>query len=197
MPDLPDKIRAFVALRLSAEVESAISELAGRLRELRSGIRWVRPSNLHLTLRFLGDEVEHNLLQALDKILNEVAVQTSPFVLNARSTGAFPNLDRPRTIWIGLVSQQLILLAQQVENAAVEAGFMPEGRPYTPHLTIGRVRDLRGWPRIRRVLRESSIQDFGSSLSSEMTLYRSILGGEGPHYQELACYHFAGTPQKG
>ena len=178
---------------MSAEVESAIAEFVESLRELRSGVRWVRPANLHLTLRFLGDTVNRNLLQPLNQTLNQITSQTSPFMLHARGTEAFPNLDRPRIIWIGLVSEQLIRLAQQVEGAVVQTGFMPEGRPYTPHLTIGRVRDLHGWQRIRQVLRESPNQDFGSMLISEMILYRSILGGEAAQYQALARYPLIGA----
>lgn len=182
---------------MSAEVENAIAQWVDPLRELRSGIRWVRPANLHLTLRFLGDAVERNLLVPLDKTLNAVAAQTSPFILNARGTGAFPNMERPRTIWVGLVSEQLMLLAQQVEVAAMGAGFAPEGRPYTPHLTIGRVRDLGGWQQIRHVLRESSLRDFGSTLISEMILYRSILGGEASQYEVLERYRLVETVEKG
>jgi 2'-5' RNA ligase len=190
---LPGKIRAFVALRMSAEVESAISRFVDPLRDLRSGVRWVRPANWHLTLRFLGDAVDRNLLLPLGETLNHITGQTAPFMLHACGTGAFPNLDRPRTIWIGLVSEQLLQLARHVESAAVQAGFAPEGRPYTPHLTIGRVRDLHGWPRIREVLHESPNQDFGSALISEMILYRSILGGEASQYQALAHYQLAGV----
>ncbi|MBV8055320.1 MAG: RNA 2',3'-cyclic phosphodiesterase [Deltaproteobacteria bacterium] len=190
---LPDKIRAFVALRLSAEVECAIAEFAAPMRALRSGVRWVRPANLHLTLRFLGDTVDNNLLLLLGQALNQISGQTSPFMLHARGTGAFPNLDRPRIIWIGLVSEQLSQLAQHVEGAAVQVGFTPEGRPYTPHLTIGRVRDLHGWPRIRQMLRQSPNPDFGSVLISEMILYRSILGGEAAQYQPLTRYPLTGA----
>ena len=69
-------------------------------------MRWVRPANLHLTLRFLGNSVDRNLLTPLDRILNQLGVQTSPFMVYALGTGAFPDLDRPRTIWIGLVSDK-------------------------------------------------------------------------------------------
>jgi 2'-5' RNA ligase len=182
---------------MSAEVECAIAEFVDPMRDLHGGVRWVRPGNLHLTLRFLGNGVDSNLLARLDMALNQIAGQTSPFILRARGIGAFPNLDRPRTIWIGLVGEQLIQLAQQVDSAAAQAGFAPEGRPYAPHLTIGRVRDLHGWQRIRHVLRESPNRDFGSALIREMVLYRSILGGEASQYQELARYPFAGEPQAG
>jgi RNA 2',3'-cyclic 3'-phosphodiesterase len=179
---------------MSVEVESALLELIHRLRKLRSGARWVPPANLHLTLRFLGDAVDRNLLVALDRTLSNVAAQTSPFIVDARGAGAFPNLDRPRTVWVGLAGEELIRLTQQVENAAVEAGFQPEGRPYIPHLTVGRVRDLNGWQRIRQVLLQSSVQEFGSTLISEMILYRSILGGQASQYQPLNRYPFRGHP---
>src|SRR6516165_9370162 len=99
----PDRIRAFVAVRLNAEVEDEIAKFVQPLRELPSGIRWVRLANLHLTLRFLGNAVDSNLLSLLDQHLNQIAKQTLPFALQARGIGAFPNLQRPRTIWIGLV----------------------------------------------------------------------------------------------
>jgi RNA 2',3'-cyclic 3'-phosphodiesterase len=193
--ELPaDKIRAFVALGMSAEIESAIMAMVDTLRAQRSGIRWVGPLNLHLTLRFLGDAVERKLLVALDKILNEIAMRTSLFVLNAVGTGAFPNLDRPRTIWVGMESEPLVGLAQQIEDAAVKVGCTPEGRPYKAHLTIGRVRDLHGWARIRDALQRWSTQDFGRMLASEMTLYRSTLGGKASQYDVLAHYRFSAQP---
>jgi RNA 2',3'-cyclic 3'-phosphodiesterase len=194
LPDLPDRIRAFVALRLSAEVECAIAELVNPLRDQQSGIRWVRPSNLHLTLRFLGNAVERRLLVALDQRLNQVTQETTTFTLHARGVGAFPNLDRPHTIWVGLVSEQLVRLARGIEDAAIAVGFAPEPRAYTPHLTIGRVRDLHRWQRVRQVL-QSSVQEFGSTLISEMTLYRSILGGEAAQYRALASYRFSAEPR--
>jgi RNA 2',3'-cyclic 3'-phosphodiesterase len=175
---------------MSAQVEAAISDVVKPLRQIRSGARWVRPANLHLTLRFLGDSVHNNLLVALDGSLNEIALRTSPFILGACGIGGFPDLDRPRVIWVGLIGEELIRLAREVEDAAVRAGFTAEGRPYSPHLTIGRVRDLKGWQQIRCALDGVSNRDFGSTLISEMILYRSILGGAAPQYQVLACYRF-------
>jgi 2'-5' RNA ligase len=187
---LPETVRAFVAIRMSAEVESAIAELINPLRKLRSGTRWVPRENLHLTLRFLGDSCNRNLLSALDRNLELVAAQTVPFVVNVRGTGAFPNLHRPRIVWVGLTGAVLFDLAQQIEAAARKAGFAPESRPYSPHLTIGRVRDLAGWQRIRPILDNASDREFGSVPVSEMILYRSILGGQASQYQEINCYPF-------
>ncbi len=191
---LPEKVRAFVALRMGAEVEAAIGDLINHLREIPSGTRWVSRENLHLTLRFLGDSCDRNLLAALDRHLNWIAARTLPFVLSVRGTGVFPNLNRPRVIWLGLTGAMLLELAQQVEAAARQAGFAAESRPYSPHLTIGRVRDLTGWQRIRAILNRASNQEFGSAYIAEMMLYRSILGGPSPQYQEINRYQFGTTP---
>lgn len=182
---------------MGADVESAIVKLIDFLREQCGGIHWVRPANLHLTLRFLGNAVDRAVVLKLDQILSGLAAQTSPFMLHARGTGAFPNLERPRTIWIGLASEELIGLARRIEDAAVMVGLAPEARSYMPHLTIGRIRDLRGWQRIRQALSQSSNQDFGSTLISGMTLYRSILGGEAARYETLAHYPFTTASAQG
>jgi len=181
-----------VAVRLNAEVEDEIAKFVQPLRELPSGIRWVRLANLHLTLRFLGNAVDSNLLSLLDQHLNQIAKQTLPFALQARGIGAFPNLQRPRTIWIGLVAEHLTQLVRQVEAAAEQAGFAPERRLYAPHLTIGRVRDLQGWQQIRQALGPSTNRDFGTAPVSEMVLYRSTLGRETSRYNALARYRLAG-----
>jgi RNA 2',3'-cyclic 3'-phosphodiesterase len=194
--ELPEKIRAFVAIRIGMEVEGAISRFVDTLRELRSGVRWVRPTNLHLTLRFLGNAVDADLLHGLHKRLSEIAAHCSPFTVAVRGTGAFPNLNRPRTLWLGLVSDELLRMGQQVEAGAVKAGFAPEARPYSPHLTIGRVRDLHGWLQVRRVLEEALSREFGSCETAEMILYRSILGGEASQYQELARYRLSGAAER-
>ena len=134
----PDRIRAFVAVRLNAEVEDEIAKFVQPLRELPSGIRWVRLANLHLTLRFLGNAVDSNLLSLLDQHLNQIAKQTLPFALQARGIGAFPNLQHPRTIWIGLDAEHLTELARQVEAAAEQTGFAPETNSDLRHCSVAK-----------------------------------------------------------
>jgi 2'-5' RNA ligase len=117
-----------------------------------------------------------------------MASETLPFGVGAHGTGAFPNLDRPRVVWVGLTGEGLVRLAERVEAAVVRLGFAPEGRPYSPHLTIGRVRDMRGWKAVRRVIAEAAERDFGTMQIESMMLYRSILGREAAEYEELARY---------
>ena len=96
---------------------------------------------------------------------------------------------------MGLESADLRALAAQIERAAVSAGLAPERRTFTPHLTIGRVRDLTGWNELRRIIETAQNRDFGRSSVKSFMLYRSILGLDSPTYEELGRYRFAGGTQ--
>ncbi len=189
-PKTANKIRAFVAIRLGAETERALHDLIDELRAHGDGISWARRANLHLTLRFLGAAVDSGLIPPLIERLNTTAEETAPFAVAARGIGAFPNLSRPRVIWAGLEGEELLALASRVEKAAVESGFEAERRPYSPHLTIGRVRDLRRWTPLRQRLETAAEREFGCSTIEAMTLYESRLSSEGAIYREIARFGF-------
>ena len=189
-PRTANKIRAFVAIRLSAETERALHGLIDELRVPGDGISWAPRANLHLTLRFLGAAVDSGLIPPLIERLNAIAGETAPFAVAARGIGAFPDLSRPRVIWAALEGEELLALASRVEKAAVESGFEAERRPYSPHLTIGRVRDLRRWARLRPQLETAAEREFGRSTIEAMTLYESRLSSAGATYLELARFGF-------
>jgi len=191
---LPDRLRAFVAIRLSASSEETIADFIEELRTLRAGIRWTRRANLHLTIRFLGGDVPAAMVTALDAELDRIASNTAPLTLRARGCGVFPNLSRPRVVWIDLQGEPLIQLATRVEQAAQACGFIAEDRGYVPHLTIGRVRDLHRWSLIRSILVASADRLFGASTIDSMILYRSVLGPESSTYEELARYPLTAKP---
>ena len=212
---LPERVRAFVALRLDPAVDraiaAAIAEMSGRLRAPRGGepgsgeprddgtadrahgdgIRWVRRENFHLTLFFLGPAVPRERLVAVADALGAIAATAAPLEIAARSVGAFPNLSRPQVIWIGLHGNELVALAARVVAAVKQCGFIPERRAFTPHLTIGRVRSMRSAKRLRRALGEAADLNFGVSRVERMTLYRSEPGPRSSTYHELAAFPLA------
>jgi 2'-5' RNA ligase len=190
MHNLPERVRAFIAIRLGSAVESAVFNFIEPFRALRSGVHWVRPAQLHVTLRFLGGDVPREMLKPLDRELNKVVETFSAFTVSAQGTGAFPDLKRPRVVWIGLSSDALIALAARIEASACACGFSPDPRPFAPHLTIGRVRDIRGWPAVKQHLIEAADRDFGSSQIVALVLYRSILGPQSSRYEEISSYPF-------
>lgn len=190
---LPERVRAFIALRLDAAVEEAIAGVIERLRTPQNGIRtdgiqWVRRANFHLTLFFLGPAVPRERLAPIAEALDEIVIATAPFEIVARGVGVFPNPARPRVIWVGLHSDALAALAARVTEAAERCGFTPERRAYSPHLTIGRVRSLKLPGRLRRSLSKAADSSFGISRIERVMLYRSELGPQSSTYHELAAF---------
>jgi RNA 2',3'-cyclic 3'-phosphodiesterase len=190
---LPERVRAFIALRLDAAVEEAIAGVIERLRTPQNGIRtggiqWVRRANFHLTLFFLGPAVPRERLAPIAEALDEIVIATAPFEIVARGVGVFPNPARPRVIWVGLHSDALAALAARVTEAAERCGFTPERRAYSPHLTIGRVRSLKSPGRLRRSLSKAADSSFGISRIERVMLYRSELGPQSSTYHELAAF---------
>jgi 2'-5' RNA ligase len=187
---MADGIRAFVAVRLAPEIDDAIAGFQNQLRKLDGEISWTRPAAFHFTLRFLGNGVPPEIIEEMSQGLRSIADATVPFTVQAHGAGAFPSLNRPRVIWIGLVNGQLGRLAAEVEALSVRCGFEPERRPFAPHLTIGRVRNPKRDPRMREALEKAANLDFGSCAIEFMTLYRSHLSPHGATYEALATLPF-------
>lgn len=192
---MPDRVRAFVAIRMAPEVEQAVIDFIASMRTIgkshRDGVRWIGRANLHVTLRFLGDRVAGSTLDRLDDALGEIATATPCFAIDVRGIGVFPSPGPPRVIWVGLENPNLRTLAAQVEGAAVSAGLAPEERSFTPHLTIGRVRDLTSLNELRHAIEVARNREFGRTHVESLILYRSILGRDAPTYEELGHYRFA------
>jgi 2'-5' RNA ligase len=188
---LPDSIRAFIAIRLNAATASAIGQFIDDLRPLAPALRWAPQANFHVTLRFLGNDAPAAQLEALAGDLAQIAAVARPFNLIAQGAGVFPHLSRPRVIWIGLRGDGLIPIAEKVRAACTDADFGENDHPYSPHLTIARVRDSKDLSPLRDAIEAAGARYFGESLIDSMALYRSVPGGRSPTYFELARWHFA------
>ena len=144
-------IRAFIAIDLPPNVKGALGDvaatLAGRVPRGALGtaaVRWMRPEQMHLTLRFLGD-TPADRLPALFAALDGLAADRAPFALHLTEVGCFPNTRRPRVVWVGLggAEQALATLVAALEAALRPLGWPPEDKPFRAHLTLGRVKDER------------------------------------------------------
>jgi RNA 2',3'-cyclic 3'-phosphodiesterase len=134
-------IRAFLAVFPPPGVEAALAEYVGSLRRELRDLAWVKPGNLHLTLRFLGD-IEPAQVE-LARAAADAAVRGRPaFDVSLRDAGAFPSLARPRVAWLGVEEGRaaLVDLAAALEAALVAAGLGRADKPFAAHLTVGRVR---------------------------------------------------------
>jgi RNA 2',3'-cyclic 3'-phosphodiesterase len=186
-------VRAFVAVRMNELVEESVAKTVDELRHPHDGVRWVRRANLHITLKFLGPAVDPHRLQRLSGGLRQLAAKTAPFEVAAAGLGAFPGLENPRTIWVGLHNMDsgaLAALAARLETVAAEYGFEREKRRWSGHLTIGRVGDRPIAAETRDALNAMREREFGVSRIESMTLYRSLLGRDGASYEALATFLF-------
>lgn len=135
--------RLFVAITLPAPVLDSLAETQRTLRSAtpHGVVRWVDPASIHLTLKFLGD-VPIAQRSTLETALALSAQQHAPFELSLADLGCFPNVRRPRVVWAGLAGALAALRALRdgIESAIAPLGYPTEGRPFSPHLTLGRVR---------------------------------------------------------
>ncbi|MGE0824109.1 MAG: RNA 2',3'-cyclic phosphodiesterase [Candidatus Binatia bacterium] len=177
-------IRAFVAVNLAPVISEEIAKIQFALKAAQGDIRWVRIEGLHLTLKFLGDITREQVAPILTA-LREALHDRSPFPVWAQGLGAFPNVQRPKVLWAGLLGDDLKEVQAAVETALVPLDFPRDERAFTPHLTLGRVRSLRGWPRVLAEFKRYEQVRFGESEIDRVTLYQSDLRPEGAVYTVL------------
>jgi 2'-5' RNA ligase len=183
-------LRAFIAVEIPPEIHKAIESKTAPLRAAldTSLVRWVPTDNIHLTLKFLGDISPANV-EMLSQMLNVEVGQHSTFVLKFGGLGAFPNPRRPRVIWIGIQAPAgLEALQRGIEAATATLGYPSEERPFSPHLTIGRVKQnagSAGVQKIRTALEETKVGALGAAQVSAVHLFKSDLKSSGAVYTRL------------
>jgi RNA 2',3'-cyclic 3'-phosphodiesterase len=191
--DPPGTSRLFVAVPVADDVRRSIGELmaevAGAPIEERTfgQPRWVRVDGLHLTLRFLGATPDVRQ-QELGWAIERSAAGAKPFDVTLSGTGAFPNPQRPRVLWIGIVegAQELASLTDNLSQELQALGWAPEDRPFQPHLTLARTDGVPGADEHARRLAEAAGGLRLSWRAERLILYRSILGRGPARYEEVA-----------
>ena len=183
-------MRLFVALEIPTAVRESLAALLDSLRALSSGSRWVRPGNLHVTLKFIG-QWQPDRLEALRNALATVQLD-QPVTLDFHGLGFFPNEKRPRVFWAGIeASPNLITLASEIDRATEKLGIPREQRAFSPHLTLARF-EPPGLPeKLRGAIQENVAREFGALHSSEFRLIESKLKPSGAEYTTLQTFPFA------
>jgi RNA 2',3'-cyclic 3'-phosphodiesterase len=179
-------VRLFIALTPPPEVQRTVWEAFRPLRARDLPVKWVSPEGVHVTLKFLG-EVGDERRDELIAALAAAAVGTRPIPLAVRGAGVFPDTERPRVFWAGVQPDgALELLADSVERSFAALGFPTEGRPFRPHLTVGRARrnarprDFSGMDRMLE-----GVVVAAEAVLETVDLVRSTPGPEGSVYHTV------------
>ena len=190
-------VRSFIAIELSQEIKAELTAMEEKLKARRHPfVKWVDPENIHLTLKFLGSVALDTIPQIVEA-MTRIAQPASPFSLQVGGTGAFPNWQRPQVIWVGIGGEigRLAALQKELEAALSPLGFPPESRAFSPHLTLGRLRDRVSPEDRRRFGQWAESVKFEISPSFEvdaLRLMKSQLTPGGPIYSRLSSVHLTG-----
>ena len=188
-------IRVFIAIDLPSEIQDCLekvtSQLKGQLGD--APVRWAAPQNIHLTLKFLGDVSITNLDVLTDMLRAEAASQQA-MVISVGRLGAYPKTRRPRVIWVGVETPaELMSFQRGIDTCVARVGYSRDRRPFSPHLTIGRVFRNAAPGEIRKigdVLYSQKIGYLGVARIRDVHLFRSDLKPDGAVYTKLFTANF-------
>ncbi len=192
-----EKIRAFIAIELPDPVKDSLSSLEDRLRPAEHPyVKWVDPKGIHLTLKFLGNIATDQVPRIIEAITS-ASQGLSPLKLQIGGLGAFPNLQRPRVIWVAVTGEvdPLIALQRGIDQALVPLGFAIEKRPFSPHLTLGRLRErasLGERNSIGKLVMATKSEGSPAQEVKQISLMRSTLTPSGAIYNRLASIELKG-----
>jgi RNA 2',3'-cyclic 3'-phosphodiesterase len=188
-------IRCFVCIEIPESVKLRIQAIQKGLSPLGGDVSWVKPSNIHLTLKFLGI-VPAERIGLVTEVCSRITQGVSPFTLTVDGTGCFPSRRNPKVLWVGLrnVPGELRMLQCSLEDELQKKGFTREDKPFSPHLTLGRIRSSRQSEQLADTL---LAWEFASQpvQANELILMRSELHPDGARYTPLGKFPFGQTSQ--
>jgi len=182
-------MRAFIAVDLSKEIQARIAESQAALGQFSHAVRWVRPESIHLTLKFLG-EISGDQQRRVVEILSAQGSGVRSFQISVGHLGFFPNARAPRVVWMGIEEgkQSLQSLAEFVDGTLKAAGFSPEQRPFSPHVTIGRIKFLPNVSSFIEAASKFGEFECGATAVHDFFLYESKLDRGGSIYTRRAAF---------
>ena len=188
-------IRTFIAIDLPPGILEKLEAFGKKLQRADAPVSWVKGDRIHLTLKFLGD-VAPEQIDAIQNAMADVSRLAAPLRLQPLGCGAFPSIKQMRVVWVGLHGDEgpLKKLQQEVEKAMAPLGFEPEGRPFRPHLTLGRVKGKHRLQKLQELLISNQSFEAEAFDVTELVLYKSELRPEGARYTPLFRAPLTGHP---
>ena len=183
---MPETFRAFIAIDLPGSIRSSLGDSQEILKSFGFQVKWVRPQNIHLTLKFLGD-IDSDHIEKIIAAMTLTAKDFTGVTLSAKEIGVFPNIRRPRVIWAGLDGQLEILqdLQQLLDGHLADLGYPRETRAFKGHLTLGRVKGKIASTRMKTAIDKLKGFESESFAISEIILFKSELRPTGAVYSKV------------
>ncbi len=178
-------MRTFIAVELPEHIKKEIEVLQAPLKKTNAFVSWVKPGNIHITLKFLGEVPEEKIEQVFSA--SELALRNATkFKMNLKDTGAFPDFRRPRVIWIGAGKggEELSHMASKIEEEMAKIGYPKEKRKFSPHFTIGRVKSAKNIEKLAELVKSTDFQTEDIEVN-EVTVMKSQLHPAGAIYTPL------------
>ena len=185
-------IRCFVAVEIPGSIQTLLKRVQTDLQsQIHKGISWTKPGNFHLTLKFLGD-VHPEAINDVSEALQRVTDTHPSFSIAFGGIGAFPNLARPRIVWMGIKqgASTVARLAKAVNLELTALDFSTDNR-FHPHLTLARLRTATNLEPLKNILRKYDTIVGGSMRVNEIALMQSQLHRDGAIYTPLSVHHFS------
>jgi len=183
-------IRAFLAVESSAEILAAVERFQEKLkREISGSVSWTRPQSNHLTLKFFGN-IDLTDVGNISVATEKHTAATSPLLLKIEKMGVFPDLRRPRVLWVGTAGdvEKLTALQKKLDAEFALIGFPAEERPFRAHLTLARIKDARTTAGIEEAMKKHADFAAGEFEAAELILFQSRLTPQGAIYTKLKTF---------
>ncbi len=201
-------MRTFIAIELPQEIKSSLAKLQEQLKQSNADVKWVEPQNIHLTLKFLG-EIDEQKLDKITRIIKDTSIARDVFSIRISSLGAFPKINTstalsinperaqasrrvnfPRVLWVGIDQgdKETKEIAKTLEEKIQKLGIPKEDRPFSSHITIGRVRSPKNKENLVQLLNKLAGNLTAEGLefvATKITLFKSKLSPKGPTYEVL------------
>ena len=179
-------MRTFIAFDLTEETKQGLTSLQSELKKSQADVKWVEPKNIHLTLKFLG-EISEQQVDQVREVLNKISSHFKPYEITLSGVGAFPKLEHPRVVWVGIDSgkNETKRIAGVLSAELEKVGFQKEDREFKSHLTIGRVRGSKNKDTLKSTIQSISFAPQSKIPVNHITLYQSTLTPQGPIYTPL------------
>lgn len=188
------RLRTFIAVDLGKPIRDRIVNLQEGLARTTNEVKWVEPENLHVTLLFLGEVDEREVVEVC-RAVGDVGKEIAPFPVSVETVGCFPNLRRPRILWVGIGTglQELVALHDALEPPLLDLGcYRREDRPYTPHITFGRAKGEAISFKLTEAIAKKTGWQAGETEVSEVLVMSSELTPKGPIYTVLSRAKLSG-----